>query len=289
MLTIFWDNPNVIGHDSTQIFRKSEKEGEFSLIGQCDSVDLEYTDTTVPTINKVYWYRVDFVDEFMATADSVEFSMGYYPTGTGPGPQELLRGTWELGFFGYVNVGDLPNFETIGNGFIYPRNKDAPTLWCKCVVQSNIIYVPDMIMYNGTVPPASLSLFLPTPDGATDVINEVFHNGDYFSARPPYLSRNRRNQKMGYESEQLTTSPEITRFSEVGAISSIVSDTMPELFGGVYKLNGLTFGQRSNLPTLTSTPSQNGTWLTNKFPPSSVLETTDQNCSVFIILELLFD
>lgn len=289
MLTIFWENPNVIGHDSTQIFRKSEKEGEFSLIGQCDSVDLEYTDTTVPTINKVYWYRVDFVDEFMATADSVEFSMGYYPTGTGPGPQELLRGTWELGFFGYVNVGDLPNFETIGNGFIYPRNTDAPTLWCKCVVQSNIIYVPDMIMYNSTVPPASLSLFLPTPDGATDVINEVFHNGDYFSARPPYLSRNRRNQKVGYESEQLTTSPEITRFSEVGVISSIVSDTMPELFGGVYKLNGLTFGQRSNLPTLTSTPSQNGTWLMNKFPPSSVLETTDQNCSVFIILELLFD
>lgn len=300
MLTIFWENPNVIGHDSTQIFRKSEKEGEFSLIGQCDSVDLEYTDTTLPTINKVYWYRLDFVDEFMATADSVEFSMGYYPTGTGPGPQELLRGTWQLGYFGAVNVGLMPSFidmtEALGHVTV-PTT--SPATWHKFVAQGNIIYVPNQYVHTNLSPVDTVVGKNTPKEDSEDVIGLVFKNGYSFSARAPYADSTRRNQWVGFETEDLTTSQNV-KDSELGAVMSMVTNPSLDVYGGVFKLVEDSGIDTLPFPFMTSTPAQlnplipgrlTTPWRLQGATPGTSLPVKGiaGQLTVFLILELLFD
>lgn len=292
MLTLFWQNPNTFNCDEIKVYRASSKEGELSLIATLPPESTEYTDNP-PLINYVYWYKIVFTHEYMDDAESLVFPMGYFPSGTGPGPQELLRGSWELGYFGEVNTGLLPSYKDIRIGFktmtSYPGT--FPTTWHKCVAQGNIIYIPDCSLATPYSFISAYNKFFPVADAVTDVINEVTKDGYLFSARPPYLSKNRRNQKVGFESENLISDSEITKWSEMAAVCSVFYGDMPGGLGGIRKVNAGT-PIASTIPILSSTPSNQSPysrWCIDKFPPTAVITQDTNSHFVFVILELLFD
>lgn len=292
MLTLFWENPNSFSCDAVKVYRASSKEGELTLIATLPSESTEYTDNP-PLINHVYWYKIVFIHEFMDDAESLLFPMGYFPSGTGPGPQDLLRGSWELGYFGEVDTGSLPSYEDIRIGFKTMTNPAGtpPTTWHKCVAQGNIIFIPDNSLLTPYSYVSAHNKFFPKPDEPTDVINELNKDGFTYSARPPYLSKNRRNQKAGFESENLLTNIEASRWSEMAAVCSLFLFNTPETLGGIRKLNGKP-PFSSNLVLLSSTPSTQSPysrWVLDRFPPTQITSADTNYTYVFVILELLFE
>lgn len=292
MLTLFWENPNTVNYERTDIYRALTKEGPYVLIGSVPPYTMEFTDPLLPKINTVYWYRVVFVDDFMEDAVSVDVPLGYFPTGTGPGPQEIKRGNWELGFFGEVHFSQLPSYEAIREGFptMTQPPGTTPNVWYKCVAQGNIIFIPDCSVITPYTYMSAHGTFVPPIDGPTDIINELEHDGYFFSARPPYLSKNRRNKKAGFESEDLLTDIEATRWSEMAAVCSVFVESSPESLGGIRKVNGAV-SPTSAIPLLSSTPSNQSNysrWTINQLPASQISTADTGSVFVFLILEMLF-
>lgn len=300
MLTIFWDNPNVISYDKTEIYRKSKKHDEFVLIGSVTPEETEFTDTTLPKINVVYWYKIVFIDEFMEPAESVVFPMGYFPVGTGPGPQELKRGNWQLGYFGAVNVGTLPSFiemtEALGHVTI-PTT--SPSTWHKFVAQGNIIYVPNQYVHTD-LPPVDTVISKNTPkEDSSDIMGSIYKDGYSYNARAPYADSTRRNNWVGFETEDLTTSENV-KDSELGAIMSMVTNQSLDVYGGVFKLVADSGIDTLPFPFLTSTPAKLDPLVAGRLTTPWCLQGTTPGTSLpvrgiagqltlFLILELLFD
>ncbi|UYE93545.1 hypothetical protein [Shewanella phage FishSpeaker] len=301
MLTIFWDNPNELSFDHIDVYRSSSKNGEFVKVATLPSTALQFKDTALPKMHHVYYYKIVFVDEYMDDADSIAFPMGYYPLGTGPGPQELMRGNWNLGYFGPVNIGLLPSFGEIAAVLKHdPPQIFSPFVWHKFVAQSNIIYVPDKwVAWNQT---AVSAINLNTPgEDRDDVIGLLTKDGHNYSVRAPYADSSRRNDWVGYEDVDLRTSENV-KDSELGAVMSMCTNLTEEIYGGWFKLvevpelNDFSYAVTtstpgkptadSNFPGRTTIP-----WKIPAGPAGKVLPVTDAagNRMVFNILEYLFD
>ncbi|ANZ50341.1 putative virion structural protein [Erwinia phage vB_EamM_Phobos] len=107
-----------------------------------------YEDTAVIS-NQVYQYRVVSVkgtDKVMG----LPIVQGYFPY-TGPGPQELLRGDWWIGYFGtltnqefFLNSADMNGRAGFG---VWNQN---PVLFHKFAYKGKIIFIPNSPTMMGT-------------------------------------------------------------------------------------------------------------------------------------------
>lgn len=300
MLTLFWDNPNKISYDSTDIYRADSRDGEMVWIGSVEPYSEQFTDYNLPKMNHVYYYKIVFVDEHMDPSDSIVFPMGYFPTGTGPGPQDLLRGNWSLGYFGEVNVGYLPNFVEMAEVLNHSTVPTVlPSTWYKFIAQGNIIYVPNRFLRSGgDTNEAEIRLNVPGED-REDIIGELYKDGYSYSVRPPYVDSRRRNQWVGFENADLSNS-EYVKDSELGAIVTMTGNPLIDIFGGVRKLLDDPSFDDFPFPLLTSTPGKlqplvdgrlTVPWVVSgarlgMYPPTQTLPAA---VSCLHILELLFD
>lgn len=100
-----------------------------------------YTDNTVQR-NVTYHYVVTSIigeDE----APSAEYVIAYIPY-TGPGPQTLLRGNWEYGYFGRVPLEDILSSTELIQATDQPVGSPngAANYWFKIVYKGKILFFP---------------------------------------------------------------------------------------------------------------------------------------------------
>ena len=141
-LKLTWDDKNL-DVDGFRIYRSDTFIQPYALPPPLTTVGpgiFEYVDETAVR-NKPYHYRVG---SFKGTEESVSqdrilCNMPY----TGPGPQQLLRGTWESGFFGEVLTKDLFNNIDLINGLSISNSGVLPdTNWLKFVYKGKILFFP---------------------------------------------------------------------------------------------------------------------------------------------------
>jgi hypothetical protein len=98
-----------------------------------------------PTDNTVYYLRIA-IDRGSDTFLGINQIYGYFAT-TGPGPQQLVRGTWEAGYFGRVAAADIAVQSTLltalgfsgGGG---PNSDVQVSHYYKFALNGKIIFVP---------------------------------------------------------------------------------------------------------------------------------------------------
>lgn len=134
------------GHEGYRIYRSTSFIPENALPAALATVGpqtLEYTDNAVAR-NVPYHYRVGVFkgNEESLSPDRVLAFMPY----TGPGPQKLLRGTWENGYFGALSLGELFDVDEfaaatgiVGLGTL----RYFATRWLKFVYKGKILFFPD--------------------------------------------------------------------------------------------------------------------------------------------------
>lgn len=141
-----WIDHNV-GADSRKVYRSLTKINQGNLgtpLATLAGNALTYTDNTVQR-GVTYHYVVTTVvgtDE----APSAEYIIAYIPY-TGPGPQTLLRGTWEYGYFGRIPLEDLfSSVEFVAacdmTGLCTP-NAVTGNYWHKIVYKGKILFFPN--------------------------------------------------------------------------------------------------------------------------------------------------
>lgn len=132
--------------DNIKIYRGTNKAGPFTLVATLDGAATSYEDTTAPTTNMVYWYTVNSVKGSAETA-SIPTPLGYFPD-TGPGPQALLMGDWEFGYFGEVtaDMSLLPTFDEVATAGGFARDTASVTKFRKWVIGGKIIFIPNAII-----------------------------------------------------------------------------------------------------------------------------------------------
>lgn len=141
-----WVDHNVAA-DSRKVYRSLTKIDQGNLgtpIATLAGNALTYTDNTVQR-GVTYHYVVTNVvgaDE----APSAEYIVAYIPY-TGPGPQTLLRGTWEYGYFGRVPLEDILSAVELGAAVSLPNTITIDTgtgnYWHKIVYKGKILFYPN--------------------------------------------------------------------------------------------------------------------------------------------------
>ncbi|MCY1424284.1 hypothetical protein D9M71_400210 [compost metagenome] len=149
-----WIDHNV-GADSRKVYRSLTKIDQGNLgtpLATLAGSALTYTDNTVQR-GVTYHYVVTSVvgeDE----APSAEYVIAYIPY-TGPGPQNLLRGNWDFGYFGRVPLEDIFSAVELCSVLNMPATTsvEASTgnYWHKIVYKGKILFFPcNRIAYGAT-------------------------------------------------------------------------------------------------------------------------------------------
>lgn len=142
--------PNI---ESFKIYRSESRMDILNLPAPMETLlgtATEYTDTTV-TRNKLYWYVVGAVKGGEETY-SKQYVLAYMPY-TGPGPQALLSGDYENGYFGRCTPADMVTTTEIRTAVGIPSSfvvpSQAPILWGKFAIDGKIVFVPSCVMFSG--------------------------------------------------------------------------------------------------------------------------------------------
>lgn len=104
----------------------------------------EYDDAVRQTVYHIMFCVEDATGNVSYSERTV---MGYFPE-SGPGPTELLRGTWEFGYFGEVSSTELPSYQDMIDALLSAGavartwTSTNPTAWNKCIVNGRIIFIP---------------------------------------------------------------------------------------------------------------------------------------------------
>lgn len=147
-----WVNPNSAISKEVRIYRSSTPIADLSAATPLTTLlntATTYTDQTAP-VNTVTYYQLVFVglDDQLIPCTSQPY--GYFPNGTGPGQQELLRGTWECGYFGTVPVADIYTPDELRtvldtasiSGVTVGITNAKMTVWHKFVFEGKILFYP---------------------------------------------------------------------------------------------------------------------------------------------------
>jgi len=148
-IKIDWTDPNTA--DDYTIYRSASPIADASLpaaLAVIPGGTLTYTDDTAVR-NQVYYYRVASRKgaDIALTPNRVLAYMPY----TGPGPQVLLRGDWNFGYFGKLAMSDLfttqecKNF--VGTITSQTENTDATMGWLKFVYKGRILFIASQALY----------------------------------------------------------------------------------------------------------------------------------------------
>jgi hypothetical protein len=150
-IKIDWSDPNSA--DDYTIYRSVTPIADAALPASLAVVPggtLTYTDNTAVR-NQVYYYRVASRKgtEVALTPNKVLAYMPY----TGPGPQALLRGDWNFGYFGKMPMSDLFSTQECKNfvGTIVAGNTEntaADLGWLKFVYKGKILFIASQALYS---------------------------------------------------------------------------------------------------------------------------------------------
>lgn len=181
-----WIDPNIDPLDTVEIWRADSKNGAPVLLGSVDGTEREFEDETAGR-NKVHWYTLKSVLG-QSEINAKPFPIGNFPD-TGPGPQDILRGSWEFGFFGEVPGTELPTFGAIRDVTGIVANPAAnPVKFLKWVVNGKILYIPD-VPYNTAVGDlTAVKKFMLPVDGTPDSGILLESQGYNFAIRPPFIT-----------------------------------------------------------------------------------------------------
>jgi len=141
-ISLNWKN-RTPGADGTRIFRAQEPFDAASLPGVLDTVAggvSTYDDSAVVSGERYYYRTQVFKGENTALSSQLE---AWALPRTGPGPQQLMDGDLEVGFFGEVAATDFINGATLQSRFALPgalRNSD--TNWFKFAYKGKILFTP---------------------------------------------------------------------------------------------------------------------------------------------------
>jgi len=149
-IKIDWTDPNTA--DDYTVYRANSPIADGALPASLAVVPagtLTYTDNTAVR-NQVYYYRVASRkgSDIALTPNKVLAYMPY----TGPGPQALLRGDWNFGYFGKLQMSDLfttqecKNF--VGTITTQTENTDATMGWLKFVYKGKILFIASQALYS---------------------------------------------------------------------------------------------------------------------------------------------
>lgn len=127
-----------------------------TLVVTLPADSITYTDSTAP-MNTVVHYRLVLVEpnDELIICDNQPY--GHFPDGTGPGRQDLLRGTWECGYFGTVPVADIYTPDELRtvlgtqsiSGAVVAITNAKMTLWHKFVFEGKILFYPQGALISG--------------------------------------------------------------------------------------------------------------------------------------------
>lgn len=131
------------GHEGYRIYRSTALIADNALPAPLATVSaqtFEYNDTSALR-NVPYHYRVGAFKgaEEIVSPDRVLCYMPY----TGPGPQKLLRGTWENGYFGTINAEELFSSEEFMAITAIPGTATAIKYWLKFTFKGKVLFFPD--------------------------------------------------------------------------------------------------------------------------------------------------
>lgn len=100
-----------------------------------------FEDTTA-ALGKVYYYMVSLVAGSNQSYSS-NYEVGHFST-TGPGPQDLMRGTWKRGFFGIVAEEEMFSWAEIKAqcGFTSAPSQSKTNGWLKLAYDGKVLFWP---------------------------------------------------------------------------------------------------------------------------------------------------
>jgi len=151
-VNLTWGAANAALAESINIYRSTSMIDVNNLPVALASVAgnvSSYMDTTAVR-NTTYYYAVGHVRLGQELVSPV-FIMGHYPD-TGPGPQTLLRGDWNCGYFGMATTAQLFLPSTLNAQVSLPGTLTADvntTGWYKFIRKGKIIYIPNYVFSTG--------------------------------------------------------------------------------------------------------------------------------------------
>jgi len=134
---------------AVKIYRSTGRFDNMSLIANIDGTTTSYQDTSV-VANKLYYYKVVLVIGSEEVPGSLQPMVSW--TTLGPGPQTLISGTVEWGYFGKLSVAEFFSVTTLSAALTTPANwsvntTNPITVWRKYAYFGKILYIPDMQLY----------------------------------------------------------------------------------------------------------------------------------------------
>lgn len=141
-----WVDHNVAA-DSRKVYRSLTKIDQGNLgvpLATLAGDALTYTDNTVQRGVTYHYVVTNVIGE--DEAPSAEYVIAYIPY-TGPGPQAIVRGTWDYGYFGRVPLEDIFSSTELVKGCNLTSgitiNTAAGNYWHKVVYAGKILFFPN--------------------------------------------------------------------------------------------------------------------------------------------------
>lgn len=138
-----WTNPNDT-FDAVKIYRTAEpfdySNIPVSPLATLAEGETTYLDTTAAQ-NTYYYYTVAVVKgtDVVLSPPKLAIHMPY----KGPGPQELLCGDWNRGFFGVLTAAELyTNLELAAAVVMGAVQQTVENTWLKFIYKGKILYIP---------------------------------------------------------------------------------------------------------------------------------------------------
>lgn len=142
-IKLTWTLPAGVPLDKVVIYRDTKRISTAALpapLVELAADAVAHEDSTVVSGN-IYFYLIALVKGAQISFSS-NYETGYFST-TGPGPQTLMRGTWECGLFGYLTDAEFFSYldmkEQLGSPWA-PSNLSGG--WYKLIYKGKIIYYP---------------------------------------------------------------------------------------------------------------------------------------------------
>jgi len=171
-VTLNWGAANAALADSIKVYRATTPLDVNNLpaaLATLAGSATSYADTTAVR-NTVYYYAVGHVRAGNELLSPV-LLMGHYPD-TGPGPQTLLRGDWNLGYFGTCTPVQMFTPSTLNAQVPIPGTLTTDvtiTAWHKFIRKGKVLFIPNYY-FTTTVQPYQLynaGLLMGTNDNGT--------------------------------------------------------------------------------------------------------------------------
>lgn len=148
-IDLTWANYNGGTEDSVVVYRDSSPIPDNPITPPLATLppgSTNYSDATV-TRGAMYYYRVAITKDGVTKIDKNRAIVAILPSETGPGPQTISSGDWNMGYFGIARSADFITYlaaidlmdpaKTIGGS---PTNSD--TDWVKIAYKGKVLFIP---------------------------------------------------------------------------------------------------------------------------------------------------